>query len=285
MKKGVVIAGLSGGAGKSVVTVGLVAALARKYGPGQIVPFKKGPDYIDAGWLQLAAGRRCYNLDPYLLDKKTLCASFFNRFRDARLALVEGNRGLYDGVNIDGGYSTAELALMLDLPVLLVVNCSKVTRTVAAMVLGVKEFDQRINIAGVILNEIATGRQQKLITEAVERYTGIPVLGAIPRLKKDIFPMRHLGMLPHQEYANSQQAVDQLAELTARHIALDRLEQIGRSAGRTDRQTYRPGQTGAGHGAGNNRSALCRPCCPAYHRSTDRGITGCRLSVLLLGKS
>ncbi len=226
MKKGVVIAGLSGGAGKSVVTVGLVAAFTRKYGAGQVVPFKKGPDYIDAGWMQLAAERRCYNLDPYLMDKETLQASFFSRFQNARLAIVEGNRGLYDGVNVDGGYSTAELSLMLDLPVLLVVNCSKVTRTVAAMVLGMKEFDPRVNIAGVVLNEVATKRQRKLITEAVEKYTGIPVLGYIPRMKTDIFPMRHLGMLPHQEYANSRQAVAQLADLIEENIDMERLEEL-----------------------------------------------------------
>ncbi len=226
MKKGIVIAGLSGGAGKSVVAVGLVAALTRKYGAGQIVPFKKGPDYIDAGWLQLAAERSCYNLDPYLLEKETLQDSFFRHFHDAKFAIVEGNRGLYDGVDVGGGYSTAELALMLELPVVLVVNCSKVTRTVAAMVLGMKEFDHRVKITGVILNEVATQRQRRLITEAVEKYTGIPVLGSIPRMKTDIFPMRHLGMLPHQEYSNNQQAIRQLAELTEENIALDKLVEI-----------------------------------------------------------
>lgn len=224
MKRGVVIAGLSGGAGKSVVTVGLIAALTKKYGSGQVVPFKKGPDYIDAGWMQLAAERRCYNLDPYFMDRKTLKDSFFRRFHNARLAIVEGNRGLYDGVDVDGGYSTAELAITLDLPVLLVVNCSKVTRTVAAMVLGCQKFDQRLKISGVILNEIATRRQHKLISEAVEKYTGIPVLGIIPRLKQDIFPMRHLGMLPHQEYQDSYGAITQLAGLVEANIDLAALE-------------------------------------------------------------
>ena len=184
--KGLVIAGLAGGSGKSVVTVGLIAALA---GQGRaVVPFKKGPDYIDAGWMKLAAGRSCYNLDPYLMTEEAILRSFHSRCRGADLAVVEGNRGLYDGVNPEGLYSTAELAILLKLPVLLVVNCTKTTRTVAAMVLGCMKLDERVDIRGVILNQIATERQRLLITRAVEHDTGVPVLGAVPRLEKDIFP-------------------------------------------------------------------------------------------------
>ncbi|MCP3888735.1 MAG: hydrogenobyrinic acid a,c-diamide synthase (glutamine-hydrolyzing) [Desulfobulbaceae bacterium] len=223
-KKGLVIAGLSGGSGKSVVAVGITAALARQ--EEGVIPFKKGPDYIDAGWLQLAAGRKCYNLDPYLMDQEVLLNSFRSRSADGDLIVVEGNRGLYDGVNAEGGYSTAELAISLQLPVLLVVNCTKTTRTVAAMVLGCQKFDPRVNIVGVILNQVATERQRKLVTEVVERYTGIPVVGSIPRLKKDIFPMRHLGMVPHQEYRNSQGAVELLAELIAKSVDLERVKEI-----------------------------------------------------------
>ena len=197
-KKGLVIAGLAGGSGKSVVSVGIAAAFARQ--GRRIVPFKKGPDYIDAGWLQLAAGRRCYNLDPFFMSREIIQRSFAVHSADADLVIVEGNRGLYDGVDAEGGYSTAELALMLDLPVILVVNCTKTTRTVAAMVLGCQQFDKRLNIKGVVLNQIATARQRLLVSESVERYTDIPVIGSIPRLKRDIFPMRHLGMIPHQEY-------------------------------------------------------------------------------------
>ena len=145
---------------------------------------------------------------------------------DAEFAIVEGNRGLYDGVDATGGYSTAELAVTLDLPVLLVINCTKTTRTVAAMVLGCQQFDKRINIKGVVLNQIATERQRRLITESVENYTGIPVLGSIPRLKRDIFPMRHLGMVPHQEYTDSHGALDFLADLITENVDLDRVEAI-----------------------------------------------------------
>ncbi len=223
-KKGLVVAGLAGGSGKSVVSVGITAALARQ--GRTVVPFKKGPDYIDAGWLQLAAGRRCYNLDPFLMTREAILRSFARHSAAAELLIVEGNRGLYDGVDAAGGYSTAELAVTLGLPVLLVVNCTKTTRTVAAMVLGCLHFDARIDIRGVVLNQIATERQRLLVTESVENYTGIPVLGAIPRLKRDIFPMRHLGMVPHQEYTDSHGALDFLVDLMRENVDLDRVEAI-----------------------------------------------------------
>ncbi|XCN73875.1 MAG: cobyrinate a,c-diamide synthase [Candidatus Electrothrix aestuarii] len=218
-----VIAGLSGGSGKSVASVALTAALQRR--GYAVVPFKKGPDYIDAGWMSTAAGRPCYNLDPYLMTDAALTDSFQQHAAAADFALIEGNRGLYDGVTADGGFSTAELAVLLDLPVLLVMNCSKTTRTVAAMVLGCRELDRRVRIAGVILNQIATPRHERIITEAVEKDTGIPVVGIIPRMQTDIFPMRHLGVTPHQEYgaAASDAAVDRLTALAEEHFDLERI--------------------------------------------------------------
>jgi len=222
--KGIMVAGLAGGSGKSVVSVGLTAAFSAK--GRRVVPFKKGPDYIDAGWMQLAAGRKCYNLDPYLVPEETLRESFYHHSQGADIALLEGNRGLYDGVTADGGYSTAELAVLLDMPVLLVVNCTKVTRTVAAMVLGCMHLDPRVNIRGVVLNNVATERQRKLITEAVERYTGLPVVGAIPRMTRDIFPMRHLGMVPYQEYTDSGGALQFLIDTVTANLDLARIEEL-----------------------------------------------------------
>lgn len=216
---GIVIAGLAGGSGKSVVSVGLTAYLARK--GVNVMPFKKGPDYIDAGWMALAAGKQCYNLDPYLMTEEAIHCSFLQNSHGADMVIVEGNRGLYDGVNASGGYSTAELAISLKLPVLLVVNCTKTTRTVSALVLGCQMLDKRIDICGVILNQIATKRQQDIVTRAVEDDTGIPVLGVIPRMKRDIFPMRHLGMVPHQEYQGSGTAVSFLAETVEESLDIE----------------------------------------------------------------
>lgn len=223
-QKGLVIAGLSGGSGKSVVAVGIAAALARR--GVNLVPFKKGPDYIDAGWLAIAAGRQCYNLDPYLMSEKAIQRSFAVHGRNGDVLLVEGNRGLYDGVSAEGEYSTAELSKILKLPVLLVVNCTKTTRTIAALVMGCQHFDQEITFCGVVLNQVATERQRLVITEAVEKYTGLPVLGTVPRLKRDIFPMRHLGMIPHQEYQGTNEALDILVDLAEGHVNLDRVLEL-----------------------------------------------------------
>ncbi len=217
--KSLVLAGLSGGSGKSVVSVGLIAALKNR-GRG-VAAFKKGPDYIDAGWMSKAAGQPCYNLDPYLMSPAAIVSTFQGHIHGCDYAVVEGNRGIFDGVNASGEFSTAELAQLLDLPVLLVVNCSKTTRTVAALVLGCQAFDPRIKFAGVILNQIATNRHESIIRQSLERYTDLPVLGIMPRLKQDIFPMRHLGVTPHQEYAAAGDAVNRLAALAETHFDLD----------------------------------------------------------------
>ena len=129
---GIVISALHGGAGKTILTLGIVSAL-KSLGK-RIAPFKKGPDYIDAGWLALAAGRPCYNLDTFLLEPETVLTSFFsNTHLPEDIAVIEGNRGLYDAIDTDGSTCTAELAKFLNLPVILCVDCTKTTRTVAAL--------------------------------------------------------------------------------------------------------------------------------------------------------
>lgn len=221
--KGLIIAGLGGGSGKSVVSVGLTACFAKD--KRTIYPFKKGPDYIDAGWLQFAAGEPCYNLDPYLMVKESMLQSFYSRVAGAEICLVEGNRGLYDGVDVDGSYSTAELSRQLGLPVVLVVDCTKTTRTVAALVLGCLTLDPQVNIRGVVLNQIAGPRHESIVRQSVEKYAGVPVLGAVPRMKKDIFPMRHLGVTPFQEYEGASEALVFLAENARSSLDLAAIEE------------------------------------------------------------
>ena len=219
--RALLVAGLSGGSGKSVVAVGLIAALA---GRGlRLTPFKKGPDYIDAGWLALAAGRPCYNLDPFLMEADVIAASFERGLKDGEMTVVEGNRGLYDGVDVSGSCSSAELSVQLGVPVLLVVDCTKATRTIAALVLGCLHFDRRVRICGVVLNRIAGARHRQIVTEAIEHYTGVPVLGVLPKLKENIFSQRHLGITPFQEHASASETVERLAALMAEHLDLDRI--------------------------------------------------------------
>ncbi|SDN57920.1 cobyrinic acid a,c-diamide synthase [Desulfonauticus submarinus] len=192
------LAGLRGGSGKTLVSLGLGRVLTEK--GYKIKAFKKGPDYIDAKWLSLAVGSEASNLDPFLFPKNKVKDLFFSFRDDFDLALVEGNRGLFDGKDIYGSFSTAELAKLLGIPVILVVDCTKITRTMAAIVLGINSFEPNLNLAGVILNRTAGPRHRKILRDSIEYYTDVPVLGILPKLKTNPIPERHMGLISDQEY-------------------------------------------------------------------------------------
>ena len=218
---GVVVAGLRGGSGKTIISLGIAAAWKRKH--IRISPFKKGPDYIDAGWLSLAAGRPCYNLDTYLCSPDVVQDSYLTHSKDSDMALVEGNRGLYDGIDTDGSTSTAELAKLLNLPVVLVLDCTKSTRTMAALVMGCQQFDPDLRILGVILNQVAGKRHQGKVTANIEQFCRIPVFGAIPKLLSDDFPERHMGLVTSAEHQSSLTALDAVRDMVLEHVDLDGL--------------------------------------------------------------
>ena len=224
----VLIAGLRGGSGKTVVSIGMISALSRL--GRRIAPFKKGPDYIDAGWLALAAGRPCHNLDPFLFSAARLCASFSHVSRKSDLAVVEGNRGLYDGLDADGTTSTASLAKMLGTPVILCVDCTKTTRTMAAVVLGCLHFDPEVNICGVILNRVAGSRHERILRTSIETHCGVPVLGTVPKLSQEDFPERHMGLIPTVEHELAANAIDSAAQIARSHIDLERVIRIAERA-------------------------------------------------------
>jgi len=228
----VIIAGLKGGSGKTTLSLGLIAALRKK--GLKIIPYKKGPDYIDAGWLSSAAQNPCYNLDPFMIGKEKILSSFKTHFRNADCAVIEGNRGLYDGMDSKGTYSTAELAKALKCPVVLILDCAKVTRTAAATVLGMQKFDSKVNIAGVVLNRIAGSRHEKIIREAIKIYCNIPVLGAIPKLRKDFMSERHMGLTPFQEHPEVEKAISFCAEAAEEYLDLDKIWKIAKEAGNRD---------------------------------------------------
>ncbi len=223
-----IIAGMKGGSGKTLLSLGLIAAWRKK--GLSIAPYKKGPDYIDAGWLSSAAKHPCYNLDPFLIGKKKILSSFKRHFKNADCAVIEGNRGLYDGMDAAGTYSTAELAMILKSPVILIMDCTKVTRTAGAMVLGMLKFDKKVDIKGVVLNQIAGPRHEKVIRETIERYCHIPVLGAIPKLKKDFLSERHMGLTPFQEHPEVKKAVSYAAEIAEKYLDLDAIWKIAKEA-------------------------------------------------------
>lgn len=225
---GVVIAALRGGSGKTIFSVGIIAAL-RSLGKS-IAPFKKGPDYIDAGWLALAAGRPCYNLDTFLIDRDTILGSYHAHTQTIDLAVIEGNRGLYDCINTDGKTSTAELAKLLGLPVILCIDATKTTRTMAAVVGGINAFDPDVNIGGVVLNRVAGKRHQSILTRSIEEYTGIPVLGAVPKLKEQRFPERHMGLVPTPEHGWAQPAIEAIRSVAENHLDLERIQRLAATA-------------------------------------------------------
>ena len=214
---------LRGGSGKTILSIGIIAALRRR---GKTVsPFKKGPDYIDAGWLALAAGQPCYNLDTYMVPPNRVLASFLTRsFSNAHaISVIEGNRGLYDGIDLDGSTSTAELAKLLQAPVLLCLDATKTTRTMAAVVAGCHQFDPDVSISGVILNRVAGPRHENILRQSIETHCGIPVLGAIPKLRKQDFPERHMGLVPTPEHAWAEDSVSAIARVVERHIDMTAL--------------------------------------------------------------
>ncbi len=207
-----------------MVSIGLCAALSKR---GHAVqPFKKGPDYIDPMWLSLAsgngaAGRACRNLDLYLMERDDIVATFARH--SAEVNLVEGNKGLYDGLALDGSNSNAALAKLLDLPVFLVIDARGMTRGIAPLILGYQAFDRDINIAGVILNNLGGSRHEAKLRAVIEHYTDVPVVGAIHHDERLSIVERHLGLMPSNESHVAAAKIKQIGDAIAEQVDLDKL--------------------------------------------------------------
>ncbi|MGB6017251.1 MAG: cobyrinate a,c-diamide synthase, partial [Nodosilinea sp.] len=204
---GLVVAGERSGVGKTTVTLALLAALAQK--SRRVQSFKVGPDYIDPMFHRQATGLPCYNLDPILTSEAYVQQCFAHRCQDADLALVEGVMGLFDGASgLSDVASTAHIARLLNLPVLLVVDCSRLSRSVLAIIHGYRMLDPRVHMAGVVLNRVGSDRHLELLTEAIASLD-IPILGVLRRQDAIALPDRHLGLVPTAE-------LPQLPEILAR---------------------------------------------------------------------
>lgn len=232
------ISALSGGGGKTLLSLGLTHALAAQ---GHTVKaFKKGPDYIDAAWLAMASGRPATNLDPYMLQPEQLKALFVHAMYKTQvqtgspevLGVIEGNRGLYDGMDVAGSCSTAELARMLACPIILSINCTKMTRTTAALVHGMTTFEPGLKFAGVVLNQVGTARQEALLRKVVEEYTDVRVLGVLPRLKENPLPERHMGIASCGDALSPQArgVLETLGSFVGQHVNLDDVMAAARAA-------------------------------------------------------
>jgi cobyrinic acid a,c-diamide synthase len=214
-----------GHSGKTIITLGLCNLLTQR---GLLIqPFKKGPDYIDPSWLTIAAGRSCRNLDLFLVPKEKLIQTFEQACEKADLAIVEGAMGLYDGLDTQG--TTAEIARLLDIPVVLVVNTSRMTSSIAAMVMGYQHFQPEINIAGVILNYVSGARHESKLRNAVEQYCGIPVVGSIPKDQDFYIMERHLGLIPSSESSEAELSVERIGRKLESQLDLDQILKIAQS--------------------------------------------------------
>ena len=214
--------------GKTVIATGLCAALRAR---GSIVqPFKKGPDYIDPMWLGRAAGRPCRNLDFFTMAREEIVAACNRYGSDADVNIIEGTKGLHDGVAVDGSDSNAALAKLLDSPVVLVVDARGLTRGVAPLVEAQSQFDKEVRTAGVILNRVGGARHEGKLRAAIERYTDIPVLGAVSDNKALTIPEGHLGLLPANDHPHAARVVELLSEAVRAQVNLDRVLSIARRA-------------------------------------------------------
>jgi cobyrinic acid a,c-diamide synthase len=215
-----------GQSGKTIITVGLCDVLKRR--GLSIQPFKKGPDYIDPSWLTIAAGRSCRNLDLFLITKDKLIQTFQQASDETDLVIVEGAMGLYDGLDSHG--TTAEIARLLNIPILLVINTTRMTRSIAAMVTGYQHFQKDVRIAGVILNYVSGARHDSKLRNAVEQYCGIPVVGSIPRDQDLRIVERHLGLIPSSEAGEAELWVERIGRKLESQLDLDKILTIARSS-------------------------------------------------------
>ncbi len=200
-----------------MLSMGLARTAVRR--AVDVQTFKKGPDFIDPLWLKAASLKPCYNLDPYLQSHQELQQTFTARTGDA--VFVEGTMGLHDGLAVDGSDSNAAIATQLGLPVLLIIDCGGMHRTIASLINGVVQFDPELTFSGVILNRIRSDRHAGKIQRAISEYCDLSVLGAIPECAKLQLDERELGLVPAPDYPLANDYIDVVADTLAESCNLD----------------------------------------------------------------
>lgn len=215
--------------GKTTVSIGLCAALKQR---GLTVQsFKKGPDYIDPYWLSQATGRNCYNLDFYTMSREEILALMAGKSADADISIIEGNKGLYDGLDLDGSNSNAALATLSKTPVVLVLNARGMTRGIAPLIMGYQAFDKDVDIRGVILNRLGGSRHEAKLRNVIEHYTDVEVVGAIHNDNRFDIDERHLGLVPGHEDPFCNEKITLLADAVNEQVNLDAVLAIARQSG------------------------------------------------------
>lgn len=223
--------------GKTTVSIGLCAALSAQ--SMKVQAFKKGPDYIDPMWLSRASGRPCHNLDFHSASTDEIQGLFHRYAAAADISIIEGNKGLYDGLDLDGSNSNAALATLLKTPVLLVIDAQGMTRGIAPLILGYQAFDKNMHIAGVILNKLGGSRHESKLRAVIEHYTDVPVLGAVYRDPALQITERHLGLVPSNEDTRADARVAMLGERIGAQVDLSAIRKIACTAQRLQAPTPR----------------------------------------------
>lgn len=229
--KAVVIAAPKSGSGKTTITLGLLELLKRR---GLVVaPFKVGPDFIDTGYHRAVTGRASINLDGWMCPPDFVRETFSRHARSADIAVIEGAMGLFDGIGGDSEEgSTAQVAKLLDAPVILVVDARGQARSLAALIKGFVEFDPAVRIAGVILNQVASDAHAAILREAIRAaLPGVNVVGCIGRNDNILIPSRHLGLVTVEDNPLSPYYLHQLARLVGNQVDLDLLIRIADTCG------------------------------------------------------
>ncbi len=210
--------------GKTTISVGLASAL-RQAGL-KVQTFKKGPDYIDPLWLEKASGRPCYNLDFNTMTEAEILASFSQHVTGSDICLVEGNKGLYDGVDLEGADSNAAMAKLLQAPVILVLDCSGITRGIAPLLQGYQNFDPDITIAGVILNKVVSARHEQKLRDVIDYYVKIPIIGVVRRDNGLFADERHLGLIPPDEMQGEPERIRKLGQMVSQSVDMAKIKSI-----------------------------------------------------------
>lgn len=233
--KGVIIAGTSSGAGKTSITTGLLSRLSKDM---KVQAFKVGPDFIDPMYHTLATGRRARNLDTFLMSKDTVKNLVGYASKDADICIVEGVRGLYEGLSPTGDEcSTAEMAKLLGFPVVLVVNARSLTRSAAAIINGFKSFDPDVKIAGVIYNNVSNSQHENKLIEVTKHYTDTEIIGMVRRDFKNPILQRHLGLKTINE--RGRKDIEPLESLVG-EVDMDRLMDIAEKSETDDMEIHSP---------------------------------------------
>ena len=220
--RGLIVAAPRSGAGKTTVTLGLLAALKRRGLAVQAA--KAGPDFIDPAFHQAATGRKSVNLDSWAMRPSLLDALVVEAASRADMLVIEGVMGLFDGIDAAAGRtgSTADLAARFVLPVLLVIDVSGQSQSAAALLRGFVTHDPEVKIGGVVLNRVGSERHRKFVADAIAA-SGIPVLGSVPRDEMIALPERHLGLVQAGEHGDLAERLDRLAAIAETHLDLDRI--------------------------------------------------------------